>query len=266
MRIAKALTIAGSDSGGGAGIQADLKSFSARGVYGTSVITAVTAQNTMAVTHVEGLSSDSVTAQIRAVLDDIAIDTIKIGMLGTASMIDVVADAISGFDGAIVVDPVITAKSGDTLLQDDAIAALRDRLLPMASLLTPNLPEAAQLLETDDAADHDSVLMQGQALRQRGAHAVLMKGGHASGDRCTDILLTADGTHVFSAPRLATTNTHGTGCSMSAAIAAELAKGADLRGAVETAHGWLHAAIAHADKLAVGSGHGPVHHFHEWWQ
>ena len=266
MRIAKALTIAGSDSGGGAGIQADLKSFSARGVYGTSVITAVTAQNTMAVTHVEGLSGDSVTAQIRAVLDDIAIDTIKIGMLGTASMIDVVADAISGFDGAIVVDPVITAKSGDALLQDDAIAALRDRLLPMASLLTPNLPEAAQLLETDDAADHDSVLMQGQALRQRGAHAVLMKGGHASGDRCTDILLTADGTHVFSAPRLATTNTHGTGCSMSAAIAAELAKGADLRGAVETAHGWLHAAIANADKLSVGSGHGPVHHFHELWQ
>ena len=266
MRIAKALTIAGSDSGGGAGIQADLKSFSARGVYGTSVITAVTAQNTMAVTHVEGLSGDSVAAQIRAVLDDIAIGTIKIGMLRTASMIDIVADAISGFDGAIVVDPVITAKSGDLLLQDDAIAALRDRLLPMASLLTPNLPEAAQLLETDDAADHDSVLMQGQALRQRGAHAVLMKGGHASGDRCTDILLTADGTHVFSAPRLATTNTHGTGCSMSAAIAAELAKGADLRDAVETAHDWLHAAIALADKLAVGNGHGPVHHFHELWQ
>ena len=266
MRIAKALTIAGSDSGGGAGIQADLKSFSARGVYGTSVITAVTAQNTIAVTHVEGLSGDSVTAQIRAVLDDIAIDTIKIGMVGTASMIDVVADAISGFDGAIVVDPVITAKSGDALLQDDAIAALRDRLLPMATLLTPNLPEAAQLLDTDEAADHDSMLMQGQALRQRGAHAVLMKGGHASGDRCTDILLTADGTHVFSAPRLATTNTHGTGCSMSAAIAAELAKGADLRGAVETAHGWLHAAIAHADTLTVGNGHGPVHHFHEWWQ
>ena len=266
MRIAKALTIAGSDSGGGAGIQADLKSFSARGVYGTSVITAVTAQNTIAVTHVEGLSGDSVTAQIRAVLGDIAIDTIKIGMLGTASMIDVVVDAISGFSGAIVVDPVITAKSGDALLHADAIAALRDRLLPMATLLTPNLPEAGQLLETSDAADHDSVLMQGQALRQRGAHAVLMKGGHASGDNCTDILLTADGTHVFSAPRLATTNTHGTGCSMSAAIAAELAKGADLRGAVETAHGWLHEAISRADTLAVGNGHGPVHHFHEFWQ
>ena len=164
MRIAKALTIAGSDSGGGAGIQADLKSFSARGVYGTSVITAVTAQNTVAVTHVEGLSGDSVTAQIRAVLDDIAIDTIKIGMLGTASMIDTVADAISGFGGAIVVDPVITAKSGDTLLQDDAVSALRDRLLPVATLITPNLPEAARLLEAGEAADHDTMLAQGLSL------------------------------------------------------------------------------------------------------
>ena len=266
MRIAKALTIAGSDSGGGAGIQADLKSFSARGVYGTSVITAVTAQNTVAVTHVEGLSGDSVTAQIRAVLDDIAIDTIKIGMLGTASMIDTVADAISGFGGTIVVDPVITAKSGDTLLQDDAVSALRDRLLPVATLITPNLPEAARLLEAGEAADHDTMLAQGQALLERGASAVLMKGGHASGDTCTDILLMADGTHAYSAPRLETGNTHGTGCSMSAAIAAELAKGADLPRAVEIAHGWLHAAIAHADRLEVGKGHGPVHHFHELWQ
>jgi len=266
MQISKALTIAGSDSGGGAGIQADLKSFSARGVYGASVITAVTAQNTCAVTHVESLSNNSVTAQISAVLDDIAIDAIKIGMLGTADMIDTVASAITGFDGAIVVDPVITAKSGDALLQDDAISALRDRLLPLATLITPNLPEAARLLETDDAANHDKMRAQGRALCALGVGAVLMKGGHASGDICTDILLTADETYSFSAPRLATKNTHGTGCSMSAAIAAELAKGADLLRAVETAHDWLHAAIVHADQLEVGKGHGPVHHFHELWQ
>lgn len=257
--VAKALTIAGSDSGGGAGIQADLKAFSAMGVYGASVVTAVTAQNTKAVTAIHPIPDDIVAAQIKAVLDDIQIDAIKIGMLGTPSLIAAVAAALSGYEGPIVLDPVMVAKSGDTLLADSAIDALKSSLVGRATLLTPNLPEAVKLV------GEGTVQGQAQALLDIGASAVLMKGGHADGEICTDQLVLKTGTKDFSAPRVNTRNTHGTGCSYSSAIAAGLAQGMALSDAVSRAHAWLHQAIVHADELQVGHGHGPVHHFHALW-
>ena len=257
--VAKALTIAGSDSGGGAGIQADLKAFSAMGVYGASVITAVTAQNTKAVTAIHPIPDDVVAAQIRAVLDDIQIDAIKIGMLGTPSLIAAVAHALAEYDGPIVLDPVMVAKSGDTLLADNATDAMASLLFSRATLLTPNLPEAAKLV------GKGSMQSQANALLELGVAAVLMKGGHADGETCTDQLVSHMGTQEFLAQRVNTRNTHGTGCSYSSAIAASLAQGIELSDAVERAHTWLHQAILHADKLNVGQGHGPVHHFHALW-
>ncbi|MEI4234661.1 bifunctional hydroxymethylpyrimidine kinase/phosphomethylpyrimidine kinase [Roseovarius sp. D22-M7] len=259
-----ALTIAGSDSGGGAGIQADLKTFSALGVFGTSVITAVTAQNTRAVTDVHPIPDTSVAAQIAAVLDDIHIDAIKIGMLGEASLIATVAHALHDYKGPVVLDPVMVAKSGARLLPDASRAALVRHLLPRAALLTPNLPEAAALLGLPEARSDAEMRDQGARLRDMGARAVLMKGGHGHGETCTDWLV-ADDVIRLDAPRIATRNTHGTGCSYSSAIAAELAKGRTLAQAVERAHGWLHAAIRAADGLDIGRGHGPLHHFHEVW-
>lgn len=257
---AKALTIAGSDSGGGAGIQADLKAFSAMGVYGASVVTAVTAQNTKAVTAIHPIPDDIVAAQIKAVLDDIDIDVIKIGMLGTPSLISTVADALSEYDGPVVLDPVMVAKSGDTLLADNAIETLKSDLFGRATLLTPNLPEAAKLVGEGSTKD------QAHALLELGVGAVLMKGGHADGETCADHLVSQMGTQAFSAPRVNTRNTHGTGCSYSSAIAAGLAQGMTLTDAVSRAHAWLHQAILNADELHVGRGHGPVHHFHALWK
>lgn len=262
---AAALTIAGSDSGGGAGIQADLKAFSARGVYGASAITAVTAQNTRAVTAIYPLPPGMIRAQIDAVLSDISIQAVKIGMLGTADATRAVAEALQGFTGKVVLDPVMIAKSGDALLSDDAVSALVQLLLPQADLLTPNLPEAARLLGTGEARNAAEAVAQGRSICERGAKAVLMKGGHAHGPDCEDILVTPGSITVFSAPRIATRNTHGTGCTLSSAIAAELAKGKPLDEAVGTAHRWLHGAIVAADRLNIGAGHGPVHHFHEVW-
>ncbi|WP_424964840.1 bifunctional hydroxymethylpyrimidine kinase/phosphomethylpyrimidine kinase [Dinoroseobacter sp. S375] len=264
--MATALTIAGSDSGGGAGIQADLKAFSARGVYGASVITALTAQNTRAVTAVEITPVEMIRAQMAAVFDDIAVHAVKIGMLGTPEVIAAVADGLAGFDGPVVLDPVMVAKSGDALLAAEAEAALADRLLPRATVLTPNLPEAARLLGRDESDDPAAMLEAGQALRAMGPAAVLMKGGHGRGETCVDLLIDGDDMPLrLEAARISTRNTHGTGCTLSAAIAAELAKGADLHRAVTTAHGYLQGAIAAADTLEIGSGHGPVHHFHEMW-
>ena len=262
--VATALTIAGSDSGGGAGVQADLKTFSALGVYGASVITAVTAQNTRAVTAVHAIPSRMVAAQIAAVLDDIRVDAVKIGMLGDATLVETVAGALAGYDGPVVLDPVMVAKSGARLLPETARAALVTHLLPRADLLTPNLPEAAALLGLPEAASDADMQAQGARLRELGARAVLMKGGHATGESCTDWLI-AEGMHRLDAPRLSTRNTHGTGCSYASAIAAGLAQGLALPEAVTRAHGWLHAAIRAADRLAIGHGHGPVHHFHEVW-
>lgn len=262
--MAIALTIAGSDSGGGAGIQADLKTFSALGVYGASVLTAITAQNTRAVTRVEGVSPAMIRAQIDAVFDDLDVRAVKIGMLGTAAATRAVAEALQGRSVPLVLDPVMIAKSGDRLIEDDAIAALRELLIPRATVLTPNLPEAARLLDRMVASDPTEVEAQGRALAALGSEWVLMKGGHAEGGTCTDLLV-GSATHSFTAPRIPTKNSHGTGCSLSSAIAAGLAQGLTVPGAAERAHRWLQGAIAAADSLRVGSGHGPVHHFHEWW-
>jgi hydroxymethylpyrimidine/phosphomethylpyrimidine kinase len=265
-----ALTVAGSDSGGGAGIQADLKTFSALGVYGASVITAITAQNTRAVTAVHPVPVDIIAAQLDAVFDDLAVAAVKIGMLGGPDVIAAVADGLgNGLGGRglpVVVDPVMVAKSGATLLPDAAVAALRGRLLPLADLLTPNLPEAARLLEVAVARSEPEIEAQARALLALGARAVLMKGGHAEGAVCVDLLVTGDGGVLrLEARRQRTRNTHGTGCTLSAAIAAGLAKGQALPEAVSAAHIYLQRAIAAADTLAVGSGHGPVHHFHDLW-
>ncbi|MDO5369061.1 bifunctional hydroxymethylpyrimidine kinase/phosphomethylpyrimidine kinase [Paracoccus sp. (in: a-proteobacteria)] len=262
--MAIALTIAGSDSGGGAGIQADLKTFSALGVYGASVLTAITAQNTHAVTRVESVSPQMIRAQIEAVFDDLNVSAVKIGMLGTAAATRAVAEALEGHRVPLVLDPVMIAKSGDRLIEDDAIAALRDLLMPRATVLTPNLPEAARLLGRTVAGDMTEAEAQGRALAALGSQWVLMKGGHAEGETCTDLLVGPE-TRSFSAPRIRTKNSHGTGCSLSSAIAAGLALGRPVPEAVERAHRWLQGAIAAADSLRVGSGHGPVHHFHEWW-
>jgi len=260
-----ALTIAGSDSGGGAGIQADLKTFSALGVYGASVITALTAQNTRAVTLVEAASPAMIAAQIAAVFDDLDVRALKLGMLGGAEAIETVAQALAGQKLPLVLDPVMVAKSGDRLLPPDALQTLRRALLPLATLVTPNLPEAADLLDTSPARTEAEMIAQGHALRNMGAQAVLMKGGHGTGTTCVDLLVEEGGITRLTAPRLATVNTHGTGCTLSAAIAAGLAQGLALGEAVACAHAYLQGAIAAADGLGVGSGHGPVHHFHKVW-
>lgn len=261
-----ALTIAGSDSGGGAGIQADLKTFSALGVYGASAITAVTAQNTRVVTGVEPVSPGMIAEQIAAVLDDLAVGAVKIGMLGGPEAICAVASALAGCEAPLVLDPVMVAKSGAALLPDAAIETLRDVLVPHATLITPNLPEAARLLDVAPARDRAAMEAQAEALLALGPGAVLVKGGHGTGPVCTDLLIRADRSPmVLEAPRMATRNTHGTGCTLSAAIAAGLALGRDLDGAVEAAHRYLQGAIRAADRLKVGHGHGPVHHFFAQW-
>lgn len=262
---ARLLIIAGSDSGGGAGIQADVKSASARGVYSCTAITAVTAQNTQAVQAVRLMPAKLVNTQVVSVLQDIGADAIKIGMLGSSGIARTVAKTLDDYVGPVVLDPVMIAKSGDPLLDENAIGIIRERLLGRAFLLTPNLPEAARLLDTKMATTPEQIKDQGQALIRLGAKAVLMKGGHGHGDICTDWLVTAVSSTAFQAPRIASKNTHGTGCSLSSAIAAELAKGTELSRAVEDAHRWLHEAIKAADRLQIGSGHGPVHHFHETW-
>lgn len=262
-----ALTIAGSDSGGGAGIQADLKAMSALGVYGASVITAVTAQNTRAVTAVHGIPQDVITAQIDTVLSDLNVAAIKIGMLATPEIIGTVAKSISEFDGPVVLDPVMIAKSGDALLAAEAVQTLRELLVPRATVLTPNLPEAACLLDRNEAGTVEDMMRQGQALCELGADYTLMKGGHARGETCHDVLLSDGQVHgEFSAPRRETRNTHGTGCTLSSSVGAGLAKGLDVRTAVAEAHDYLQGAIAAADRLNIGQGHGPVHHFHRIWQ
>jgi hydroxymethylpyrimidine/phosphomethylpyrimidine kinase len=261
------LTIAGSDSGGGAGVQADIKAVSAAGAYCASVITAVTAQNTMGVAAVHEVPADIVAAQIDAVLSDLGVDVIKLGMLFSVANIAATAKHLTTFAGPIVVDPVMIAKSGDALLQDAAVVALIAQILPHASLLTPNLPEAARLLNTSEATTPEEMARQGQRLIEMGPTAVLMKGGHSVGGMCTDVLVDASGLVAsFAARRIDTRNTHGTGCTYSAAIAARLAKGLDVRAAVSSAHAYLQGAIKAADTLHVGKGHGPVHHFHGQWE
>ncbi len=261
-----ALTIAGSDSSGGAGIQADLKTFSALGVYGASVVAALTAQNTQGVTAIYDLPADFVTAQIDAVFSDLDVGAVKIGMLSQADVITAVADGLRRYrQDNIVLDPVMVAATGERLLAPQAVAVLRDALIPRALVLTPNLPEAAALLETTVARNESEMQEQGRRLLALGARAVLMKGGHAGGADSVDLLIEKNSVTRFVAARIATKNTHGTGCTLSSAIAAGLAKGFDLARAVREAKDYVTAAIAAADTLSVGKGHGPVHHFHHCW-
>ncbi|GAB5376096.1 MAG: bifunctional hydroxymethylpyrimidine kinase/phosphomethylpyrimidine kinase [Acuticoccus sp.] len=259
-----ALTIAGSDSSGGAGIQADLKTFSALGVYGASVITAVTVQNTHGVTGFHPIPAGTVRGQIDAVLGDLDVRAVKIGMVADAAVIDAIAEGLSGYAGPVVLDPVMVAASGDRLISEGAEAALRDRLMPLATLVTPNLPEAAVLLGEAEAQNPEAMEAQAERLAAV-TRAVLLKGGHLSDADSTDILVGPQGMLRLSAPRVATQNTHGTGCTLSSAIAAHLARGLPLDEAVRGAKAYLSAAIAAADRLRIGSGRGPVHHFHALW-
>jgi hydroxymethylpyrimidine/phosphomethylpyrimidine kinase len=261
-----AVTIAGSDSGGGAGIQADLKTFSALGVYGASVIAAVTAQNTKGVTAIHEVPPAIIAAQMDAVFSDLAVGAIKIGMLGNAAAITAVAAGLDRHNQTnVVLDPVMAASSGRRLLAKDAVAALRTELLPRARVITPNLPEAAALLNASEATDENEMLAQADRLIALGANAVLMKGGHAGGADSTDLLVTATASIRVIGARIATRNTHGTGCTLSAAIAAGLARARGLTEAVRDAKEYINAAIGGADRLSIGSGPGPVHHFFQWW-
>jgi hydroxymethylpyrimidine/phosphomethylpyrimidine kinase len=261
-----ALTIAGSDSSGGAGIQADLKTFAAFGVYGASVVTALTAQNTRGVTGIHLVPADFVTAQIDAVFSDLAVNAVKIGMVAQVATIDAIVAGLTQWSPKhIVLDPVMVATSGDRLLATDAVEALRTKLIPRASLITPNLPEAAALLDEPVALSEAAIESQGKRLLALGCPAVLIKGGHGQGTESIDYLIGGDGIIALAAPRIATRNTHGTGCSLSSAIAAGLAKGEDVETAVGNAKVWLSAAIAAADRLEVGHGNGPIHHFHGFY-
>jgi len=261
-----AVTIAGSDSGGGAGIQADLKTFSALGVYGASVIAALTAQNTRGVTAIHDVPPDFITAQIDAVFSDLKVGAVKIGMLSQPAAIRAVADSLERYkQEKIVLDPVMVAGSGDRLLAKDAVEILRSVLIPRALVLTPNLPEAAALLETAVATTEAQMQEQGEKLLALGAKAVLVKGGHGTGAESVDLLVEPASVARLAAERVATRNTHGTGCTLSSAIAAGLAKGLPLAEAVREAKAYLTAAIGAADTLSVGEGGGPVHHFHAWW-
>ncbi len=260
-----AMTIAGSDSGGGAGIQADLKTFAALGVYGCSAIASLTAQNTLGVQGVFPVPPTFVQAQIQSVLGDIQVGAIKTGMLATADIIGAVAESLADNDIPLVLDPVMVATSGDRLLAEDAINTLILKLIPRAAILTPNLLEAAALLNTQVASSIDDMERQAQQLLAMGAQAVLMKGGHGTGEEATDLLLTSAGVDLFSAKRIATKNTHGTGCTLASAIAAGLAKKLVLRDAVAQAKDYLHNALVHSSELHIGQGSGPVHHFYKFY-
>jgi hydroxymethylpyrimidine/phosphomethylpyrimidine kinase len=265
MSVPVAVTIAGSDSGGGAGIQADLKTFSALGVYGTSVITALTAQNTNGVFAIHEVPAEFIAAQMDAIFSDFEIAAVKIGMLGNAAAIGIVAGELRRRRARnVVLDTVTASSSGEALLRSDAIGALRE-LIALANLVTPNLSEAAVLIGGSVAQTEDEMQAQAQKLLALGAGAVLIKGGHADGPESVDLLVEPGACTRLAAPRIATRNTHGTGCTLASAIAAGLAKGLSLVDAVRAAKTYISAAIAGADRLQVGSGPGPVHHFYERW-
>ncbi|GEN81248.1 bifunctional hydroxymethylpyrimidine kinase/phosphomethylpyrimidine kinase [Actinotalea fermentans] len=263
-----ALTIAGSDPSGGAGVQADLKTFSALGAYGTAVLTALTAQSTRGVTGVHAVPAAFVAEQLATLAADVRIDAVKIGMLARAEVVDVVGAFLRDWDRdgerVVVLDPVMVATSGDPLLADDAVAAIR-ALLPRARLVTPNLPEAARLLDEPAAADVDAMLAQAERLRGLGSAWVLLKGGHLAGPSAVDVVVGPGVAEVLTGPRVATRHTHGTGCTLSSAVAVLAARLGDWPAAASAAKAWLTGALRAADTLAVGGGSGPVHHFHELW-
>jgi len=260
------LTIAGSDPSGGAGIQADLKAFSARGTYGMAVLTALTAQNTKGVFGLSLVEPDFVRQQIETIFTDCRVDAVKIGMVATAGIAQAIIEALKPYpDIPVVLDPVMVAKGGSVLLDSSAIKILVERLVPLAHVITPNLPEAAVMLGRAVATNREEMVKQAQLLQDRHARAVLLKGGHLTGEDSPDLLLQGAKLIWLEGQRIATTHTHGTGCTLSSALAAELAKGAPLQQAAITAKIWLTGAIAKADQLSVGSGHGPVQHFYQLW-
>ena len=263
--VSKAMTIAGSDSGGGAGIQADLKTFAALGVYGTSVLTAITAQNTVGVTGIHEIPVDIVAAQIEAVMSDIGADAVKTGMLSSSGIIETVARELAHFRvDRLVIDPVMVAKSGDRLLREEAVNALRIRLLPLATVVTPNIPEAETLAGMKVQSKEDA-RRAAEVIFGMGAKAVVVKGGHLEGPP-VDLFYDGREFQEFSAPRIETANTHGTGCTFASAIAAGLAKGMEAVDAVAAAKEYVTEAIRRSSDLGeVGQGHGPLHHFHRWW-
>lgn len=261
-RVRTALTIAGSDSGGGAGIQADLKTFSALGVFGTSALTAITAQNTLGVTAVHEVPPEIVAAQIDAVLTDIGADAVKTGMISSSKIIRVVSAKVREYGiSTLVVDPVMVATSGDRLLREDAVDALRTELLPLATVATPNLPEAAVLIGRE-VSSLEGMREAARAIVGLGVRSVLVKGGHLDGD-AVDVFYDGSTFAELPARRIATTSTHGTGCTLASAIAALLARGEPLDSAISNAKVYVTAAIERA--FPIGKGHGPVHHFHRWW-
>jgi hydroxymethylpyrimidine/phosphomethylpyrimidine kinase len=260
------LTIAGSDPSGGAGIQADLKTFSALGTYGCAVLSALTAQNTRRVTGVHLVPAAFVAEQIDTLFADVRIDAVKIGMVATAELAAVIADRLQAHGATnVVVDPVMVAKGGDRLLAEEAVSAVRERLCPLADVLTPNLPEAAVLAGSDEPRTLAGMFDIVRPLLALGPKVVVLKGGHLGTDDAPDLF--ADSVRLVKLParRIPTKNTHGTGCSYSSAIAALLPVHKDPLAAVKVAKAWLTGAIAHADELGVGQGHGPVHHFHQLW-
>jgi hydroxymethylpyrimidine/phosphomethylpyrimidine kinase len=274
MTAAVALTVAGSDPSGGAGIQADLKTFSALGAYGTAVLTALTAQNTRGVSGVHPVPAEFVGEQLRTLLGDVTVHATKLGMLGSAAVVREVATVLADRPGGpVVCDPVMVATSGDRLIDEDAVDAVRTVLLPVTDLITPNVPEAAALLRAAPATTVDELAPQAAALLELGPGAVLLKGGHLGGAESVDVLVTAAGVVETRRPRVDTTSTHGTGCTLSSALAALAARvrlaapGAPLDWAplVEDARDYLQAALLEGGGLGVGSGHGPVHHFAGWW-
>lgn len=264
----RTLTIAGSDSGGGAGIQADLKTFAALGCYGMSVITALTAQNTTGVTGIHPVPVDFIARQMNAVFTDIGTDAVKIGMLFSSALIETVARGLQKHAAAnIVIDPVMVAQSGDRLLEDDAVAAIKAHLLPMADVVTPNLPEAAVLLQRD-IESLDDMQSAARDLARFGCRAVLLKGGHQQDLRSTDVLYLADADRsvILKGKVIETRNNHGTGCTLSSAVAAHLARGLELEAAVQGAKAYITAAIGAGADYRLGAGHGPVHHFFNFWR
>lgn len=264
--IANVLSIAGSDPSGGAGIQADIKAISANGAFAMAAITGLTAQNTQGVSGVYLVPPSFVCDQIAAVFADIRVDAVKIGMVANAEIARSIADALRSYpDLPVVLDPVMIAKGGASLLDDDAVATLRDTLLPLATVLTPNLPEAAHLLGASVATNRDEMVEQATALMGLGPDTILLKGGHLASDESPDCLVTDVGLCWFDGARISTKNTHGTGCTLSSALAAQMAKGKALTDAVAAAKSYVARAIADADQLSVGAGHGPTHHFSSFY-
>lgn len=264
----RVMTIAGSDSGGGAGIQADIKTFSALGCFGTSAITAITAQNTLGVRSIHAIPTQIVHDQITTVLEDIGTDAIKIGMLHSVEIIELIAQIIQEYElKNVVLDPVMVATSGDKLIQDEAIQAIREKLIPLTTIVTPNLPEATELTDNHQVIKNSSLEEMAQTIHNLGAKYVLIKGGHLENDtQSTDIFYDGKSHHYLYSPRIQTKNTHGTGCTLSSAVASFLAHGQTPEQATKNAKDYISHAILHGKDYQIGQGHGAVHHFYKFWK